>query len=196
MKIKILQQAAAIIRGGGIVALPTETYYGLAVDPFNEAALARLFALKQRPAAKPLLTLIPKLSDLDRLVTHVPAPLQPLLALWPAPLTLVCPALPSLSTLLTGGTGTVGVRLSPHPVVGQFLDLLGQPVTATSANISGQPPACTAAQVAEQFGDKLDLIVDGGATPGGLGSTVVGCRADEIIIIRAGVLPASALSGS
>ncbi len=189
-----LQQAATILHQGGIVAFHTETYYGLAVDPFNEEALARLYSLKQRPGSKPLLTLIPKLTDIFSLVTEIPACLQPLVKLWPAPLTLVCPALASLSPLLTAGTGTVGVRISPHPGAQALLACYGQAMTATSANLAGQSPACTPAQVAEQFPAGLDFILAGGITPGGQGSTLVGCQDGQTVLIRAGVLPLSSLT--
>ena len=193
MKDPDLQQAAQLIGAGGIVAFPTETYYGLAVDPFNQEALARLFRVKQRPDHKPLLMLISELSQLARLVAEVPACLQPLIDLWPAPLTLVFPALPSLPEILTAGTGTVGVRLSPHRLATDLVSLYGGPVTATSANISGQPAACTARQVAQQFGSSLDLIVDGGSCPGGWGSTLVGCRHGKPAILRHGVLTSEEL---
>lgn len=191
-----LREAVAVVAGGGIVAFPTETYYGLAADPFNEEALARLYALKQRSQHKPLLTLLPNLAAISSLVSHVPPCLTPFMELWPAPLTLVCPALPTLSPLLTARTATIGVRLSPHPLAHQFLTLLGQPVTATSANISGQAPACSAPEVAQQFGGQLDYIVDGGHCPGGLGSTLIGCLAGKPCLLRAGVVPFFSLKKS
>ena len=188
-----LQQAAVIIRQGGIVAFPTETYYGLAVDPFNDGALARLYEVKQRPIQKPLLTLIPSVEDITSLVAEVPTCLLPLVSLWPAPLTLVCPALSSLSSLLTADTSTVGVRLSPHPVARDFLVLLGHAITATSANISDHSPACSIAEVQAQFPTKIDFFLDGGSTPGGKGSTLVGCHNGQAMLLREGVLPSASL---
>ncbi|PLX47827.1 MAG: threonylcarbamoyl-AMP synthase [Desulfobulbaceae bacterium] len=183
-----LQEAATVIRQGGIVAFPTETYYGLAVDPFNEAALARLYEVKQRPEHKPILTLISRRDQLLQLVESVPACLLPLMDLWPAPLTLVFPARRGLSSLLTAGTNTIGVRISPHPLAQQFVGLCRQPLTATSANLSGSPPATTAAEVADQFADSLDCIIDGGTTSGGAGSTLVGCQGRRLVLLRRGVL--------
>jgi len=179
-----------VLRQGGVVAFPTETYYGLAVDPFNPAALARLFALKQRPKGKAVLVLINDPAQLDLLVRQIPPPFPSLMArFWPGPLTLVFPARSDLSELLTGATGTVGVRISPHPAANRLLTAFGAPLTATSANLSGRAPATTAAQVAAWFGAAVDYVVDGGPTPGGKGSTLVGCGNDGLILLRDGVVP-------
>ncbi len=186
-----LATAVRVIRQGGVVAFPTETYYGLAVDPFNVAALARLFAIKERPRQKAVLVLIQDREQLPLLASRVPSVFQPLLGVfWPGPLTLVFPARPSLSQLLTGGSGTVGIRVSSHEVAASLLAALGGPVTATSANISGRPAATCAAQVAAQFGEAVDFILDGGETPGGKGSTLVGCGDDgRCVLLRDGVIP-------
>ncbi|MDH4320115.1 MAG: L-threonylcarbamoyladenylate synthase [Desulfobulbaceae bacterium] len=186
-----LATAVRIIQQGGVVAFPTETYYGLAVDPFNVAALTRLFTIKERPRRKAVLVLIQDRGQLPMLASRVPVVFQPLLEVfWPGPLTLVFPALPGLSPLLTGGTGTVGVRVSSHEVAASLLVSLGGAVTATSANLSGRPPAVSAAQVAAQFGDAVDFILDGGETPGGKGSTLVGCGDDgRCLLLRDGVIP-------
>lgn len=183
---QVLQEAADVIRKGGIVAFPTETYYGLAVDPFNDVALQKLYELKERPRDKPLLTLISAIDQLLQLAESVPACLAPFIELWPAPLTLVFPARSDLSPHLTGGTGTVGVRLSPHPVAQRFVECCGIPLTATSANRSGMPAACSAQEVREHFAQGLDYIIDGGVTPGGLGSTLVGCIDGQPALLRAG----------
>lgn len=186
-----LLTAARIIREGGVVAFPTETYYGLAVDPFNEVALARLFEIKRRPRDKAVLVLVRDKEQLPSLVKQTPAVFLPLLDMfWPGPLTLVFPALPSLSKLLTGGTGTIGVRVSSNEVAGRLLSCLDTPVTATSANLSGHDPAASAAQVKAQFGNEVDFILDGGPTPGGKGSTLVGCEEDgDCVLLRDGVIP-------
>ncbi|RUM35841.1 MAG: threonylcarbamoyl-AMP synthase [Desulfobulbus sp.] len=186
-----ITQAARILRQGGVVAFPTETYYGLGVDPFNTTALERLFAVKQRSSKKAILLLIEKKAQVDVFARHIPHDFISLMArFWPGPLTLVFPALPRVSSLVTGGTGTVGIRQSPHFLVQQIVQMYGGPVTGTSANISGHPPATTADQVAEIFGSDVDYIVDGGITPGGNGSTVVGFR-QTIFCIREGLIPFS-----
>ncbi len=184
-----VEKAAKVIASGGIVAFPTETYYGLAVDPFNEKALVKLYQLKNRQRSKPLLTLVAHEQDLGLLVDHIPEPLQPFLGLWPAPLTLVFPGLVTLPEQLTGGTSTIGVRISSHPVATALLLACKKPVTATSANVSGAPPCNTAKLVHEQFGDRLDYILDGGETPGGLGSTLIGLQGNKPVVIRDGAMP-------
>ncbi|MCF6291344.1 MAG: threonylcarbamoyl-AMP synthase [Desulfobacterales bacterium] len=186
-----LSRAAACLKHGGIVAFPTETYYGLAVDPFNPAALARLFQLKQRAGHKPLLTLIEQQQQLSLLAREVPFVFQRLMArFWPGPLTLVCRARPELPAALTADTGTIGVRIPGTPVARRLVETFGRPITGTSANISGMAAATTAAGVVRQFGDRVDLVLDGGPTPGGKGSTVVGLdETGAVVLIRAGVVP-------
>lgn len=186
-----IKKAVQIIRQGGVVAFPTETYYGLGVDPFNPQALTKLFAIKKRSSAKPVLTLITSQEQLSLLTLEIPSLFLPLFSLWPAPLTLVFKALPSLPSRLTGGTGTVAVRISPHPLAMALVRAYRQPLTATSANISGKPPAVTADEVRMYFGDTVDLVIDGGRTPGGKPSTVVGIDNDALTVIREGVISLS-----
>lgn len=185
-----VSKAAAIITGGGIVAFPTETYYGLAVDPFNELALDRLFRVKQRPAAKPILTLIDTREQLRELTDHVPTEFAPLMDhFWPGPLTLLFHAIPTLSSILTGHTETIGVRLSSHLIARELVRLTGRPITATSANLSGQQPAANHQEVLDQFGAHLDGIIAAGATPGGCCSTIVGFSGAGLALIRDGAIP-------
>ncbi|MDH3330161.1 MAG: L-threonylcarbamoyladenylate synthase [Desulfobulbaceae bacterium] len=183
-------RAAEVIRKGGVVAFPTETYYGLAVDPLNGKALQKLFKIKDRPALKPVLLLIADRSQLGRVTTSVPELAARLMdRFWPGPLTLVLPARPELSSLVTGNTGTVGVRLSPHPVAAALLKACGIPLTATSANRSGEAPAVTAEDVRAIFGSQIDFVLDGGKTPGKLGSTLVGFKEKNVQCIREGCIP-------
>lgn len=187
-----LTEAARIIGGGGLVVFPTETYYGLAADPFSETALTRLFALKKRPAAKPILTLIDSEARLIRMTTEIPAVYRVLMAsFWPGPLTLLFRARPELSGWLTGGSGTVGVRISPLPAARQLAAESGGIITATSANLSGRPPAATAAEAAAQLGDGPDLILDGGPTPGGRPSTILTVEQGEPVLLREGMVAAA-----
>ena len=174
---------------GGIVAFPTETCYGLAVDPMNEQALGKLFEVKDRPVDKPVLLLISNVSLLDSLVTHVPDLYLPLIErFWPGPLTLIFQARPQLSPLVTGGTSTVGVRISPHPVAQALGKAFGGAITATSANLSGKPPARSAAQIRSLFGETVDVVLDGGMTPASLCSTIVCECAGRLQLIRSGVI--------
>jgi L-threonylcarbamoyladenylate synthase len=188
------RRAVSVLGQGGIVAFPTETFYGLAVDPFNEKALEKLFRLKGRPFHKPFLVLVQDENQLSELVSSIPHAFLPLMELfWPGPLTLVFPAGSHLSLLLTGKSKGIGVRISPHPVARDFGQMWGRPMTATSANLSGMAAARTAEEVHRFFGDGVSLILDGGQTPGGMSSTVVGVDQGELQLIRAGVIDFSSL---
>jgi len=185
-----LANACAVLRAGGVVAFPTETYYGLAVDPFNQAALSRLFTLKGRSADKPVLLIVDNVSQLSSLVAETPSPFILLMEkFWPGPLTLVFPGAASLPEMLTGHRGTIGVRVSSHPVARQLVRAFGQPITATSANLSGYPAAIAASGVRDQLGPEVDAVLDGGKTPGGRGSTLLGYQEGKVCLLRAGVVP-------
>ena len=187
---KALAQACAVLRAGGVVAFPTETYYGLAVDPFNQAALSRLFVLKGRSPDKPVLLIVDNPSQLVALVAEIPPSFTLLMEkFWPGPLTLVFPGAPSLPALLTGNLGTIGVRVSSHPVARQLVRAFGRPITATSANLSGHSPAVSANGVCAQLELEMDAVLDGGATPGGQGSTLLGYHDGKVCLLRAGVIP-------
>ncbi len=185
----ILNEAVTVLRTGGVVAFPTETYYGLAVDPFNTAALERLFQVKKRSFDKPVLTLIKEEQQLELLVEEIPSLFQPLMRkFWPGPLSLVFRGLHSLPPLLTCNNGTVGVRISSHPLAHQLVAAFGGPITATSANISGKSPAEHAIDVAEQLGGSIDLTLDAGKTFGGKGSTIIGQKEAHLVLIREGAI--------
>jgi L-threonylcarbamoyladenylate synthase len=175
------------LRQGHIVAFPTETYYGLAVDPDNQSAVERLFALKNRPVDKPLLLLIENITQLKKLVSSVPQNFKPLMdRYWPGPLTLVFPALDSVNPKITAGSKTVGVRISPHLLASQLVQKFGKPITATSANLSGKAPAKTALEVSAMFAGDIDFVLDGGETAAGLCSTIVGLKGSQLFVIRHG----------
>ena len=191
-----LERAAIILQQGGIVAFPTETYYGLAVDPFCELAVARLFQVKQRPADKPLLLLIDRMEQLLEVAAEIPHPYRELMTkFWPGPLTLIFPANKDLPRRITGNTGTVGVRISPHPIARQLIRTTGKPITATSANLSGLLPAKTTHEVLTMFQDKLDYILDGGETTAGLCSTIVGLEGGRLTLIRRGQIELESIIG-
>jgi len=184
-----LNRAVAVLNGGGVVAFPTETYYGLAVDPLNPLALNHLFSLKQRDISKPILTLVDDRESLSSLVLEIPSPYEPLMQeFWPGPLTLIFQARINLPALLTAGTATIGVRQSSHPFARQLLRAFGRPLTATSANISGRAAAADPYEVKAQFGSKIDMVFDGGRTPGVAGSTIIGLAGDKLRLIREGVI--------
>jgi L-threonylcarbamoyladenylate synthase len=169
----ILPQVQRVLAASGVIAIPTETSYGLAVRPTETEALRRLFEIKGRLPDKPILVLIGNHGQLDQLVARVPPAAAVLMKqLWPGPLTIVFPAAADLPSLLTAGTGTVGIRLSPLPHLRRLLSQTG-PVTGTSANRSSEPSLNSAADVEQALGSALDMILDGGPTAGGLASTIV-----------------------
>ncbi len=182
-----IEQAFDVLKKGGLVAFPTESWYGLAVDPLNNKALERLFAVKQRPAIKPIPVIVGNRKQLHLLVREVPACYSSLMqTFWPGPLTLVFPARMDVPVSLTAGTGTVALRHSSHPVAARLAVGFGGPITATSANISGASPQTTAQGVAACFRSDLDMILDGGRTPGGRASTVVSCLGGAVSCLREG----------
>jgi L-threonylcarbamoyladenylate synthase len=192
-----LHEAVRLLKQGGLIAFPTETSYGLGVDPFNAQALKRLFALKGRQEDKPILVLAEGPSQLSLLVEEIPPIFHHLMQhFWPGPLTLIYPARPEIPAALTGGTGTIGVRQSSHALAGRLVQALAGPVTATSANPSGALPAVTANQVQDFFGDKVDCILDGGPSPGGAGSTLVAWKGERLCCLRDGKLAFSTILAS
>lgn len=183
----ILPEVERVLAAQGVIALPTETYYGLAVRPTDAGAVRRLIDAKGRPDDKPILVLIGGRDQLSTLVSSIPPAAAVLMDLfWPGPLTIVFPAAAGLSPLLTAGTGTIGVRWSPLATLQRLLNRTG-PLTGTSANRSSEPPLDQAESVQETLGPVLDLILDGGRTPGGSASTIVDAR-EQPRVLRAGVL--------
>jgi L-threonylcarbamoyladenylate synthase len=171
----------------GLIALPTESFYGLAVDPFNEQALVKLWQVKGRSKGKPVLVLIGEVSQLTPFVGNIPPAATVLMnAFWPGPLTIVFPAALGLPDAVTAGTRSVGIRFSAWQPLCELLQRVG-PLTGTSANREGMPPPTTAKEVRHYFGDALDLIVDAGPTPGGRPSTVIDVQG-PIRIIRDGAI--------
>ncbi len=170
----VIQEAVGLLQARAVLAVPTETFYALAVNPFREDALARLFALKERSPAKPVLLLVSSREMLLQVARKVPELAGRLMdRFWPGPLTLILPARAGLPGLLTGGTDTIGVRRPRQDVTLRLVTALGFPVTGTSANRAGRPPLTRAADVAAEFGEGVDLILDAGPCPGGLPSTIV-----------------------
>lgn len=182
-----LERACLVLRSGGLVAFPTESFYGLAVDISREDAVHRLFRVKGRSPDQPVLLLLPSLESVEDLAVNIPPAARRLMdRFWPGALTLVFEAAPAVSSHLTAGTGTIGLRLSSHSLATALASTLGTAITGTSANPSGLPPACTVEEVAQSLGPHLDLILDGGRTAGGLGSTVLDVTVDPPHILRQG----------
>jgi L-threonylcarbamoyladenylate synthase len=184
-----IRKASRLIQQGGVAAFPTETFYGLGADARNEEALQKIFRLKGREENKPLLLLIGERDWLSELVRNIPPIAERLIEkFWPGPLTLVFAALPGLSNLLTAGTGTIGVRISPHPIAQALVLAVGRAITATSANLSGQPSTSLAVDVSRFLGGKVDLVLDSGQTPGGMGSTILDVSGPAPKLIRPGAI--------
>jgi L-threonylcarbamoyladenylate synthase len=190
-----IQDAAQVILSGGVVAVPTESFYGLAAHALNEKAIERLFAVKGRREHKPVLVLIASQRSLDTYVMGVSERARKLMErFWPGGLTMVFYARPHVSDLLTAGTGKIGVRLSSHAVPTELARAVGAPITGTSANRSGQPNCSTAEEVMEAVGRDIDLILDGGRTAGGKGSTVLDVTVDPPLVVRDGIVSGDELS--
>jgi L-threonylcarbamoyladenylate synthase len=171
---KILVHASKVIEEGGIVAFPTESFYGLGVDATNPEAIKKLYKLKERDSNLPLLILIPSIDELSKYAVSVP-PKARIIGenFWPGGITMIFKSSPVLPPELTAGRGKVGIRVSSHPIANGLSREVNLPITATSANLSGTPPCVNADQVAGLFGDDLDLILDGGATEGKNASTIL-----------------------
>jgi L-threonylcarbamoyladenylate synthase len=184
-----IEEAAKWILAGGLVALPTDTLYGLAVDPFCADAVARVFAVKGR-AAERALPLIA--ADAAQVATHLgrlPTTAERLAErFWPGPLTLILPAPRGLARDVTGGLGTVGVRVPDDGVARAICAACDRPVTATSANVSGEPPTSEPDQVERTLGDRIDVLIDTGPTRGGAPSTIVDVTGAAPALVRAGAI--------
>ena len=182
-----LSEAARVLADGGTVAFPTESFYGLGGDARRADVVARVFAIKGRPDDRPVLVLVGSPEHALALAASVPAGARELMARhWPGALTLVLVARPGLPDLLMAGTGTVGIRVPGHPVALALVRAAGCPVTAPSANPSGGAPPTTAAGVQRHFEGQVDLILDGGPTAGGAGSTIADCTTWPPRVLRQG----------
>ncbi len=188
-------RAVDVLRGGGVVAIPTETVYGLAADAANAAAVARVYAIKGRPAGHPLIVHAHVLAALDGYIETVTPRMRRLAErFWPGPLTVVVARGPRTPLAVTGGQETVAVRVPDHPLTQAILAELGRPLVAPSANRFGRVSPTTAAHVRDDLGDEVDLIVDGGETRVGVESTIVDLTADVPAVLRAGAITPTQLS--
>jgi L-threonylcarbamoyladenylate synthase len=182
-----LHEAAEVLRAGGVVAFPTESFYGLGAHALRSESVARVFTVKGRPPSKPLLVLVDSIAMAEMLAEDIPAAVRDLMTRhWPGPLTLVLPAAPVVPAALTAGTGTIGVRMPGHAIPLGLVRAACFPVTAPSANPSGDPPPTSAAVVRRYFGDQIEMILDGGDTAGGAGSTIADCTAWPPRVLRQG----------
>jgi len=190
-----LRDAAAILRTGGLVALPTETVYGLAGDATNDQAVAAIFAAKGRPRFNPLIVHLADLAQVDRFAVLTPLAQRLAAAFWPGPMTLVLPLREGsgLSPLVTAGLDSVAVRLPADPVARALLAEFGGPLAAPSANPSGRISPVTAAHVLAGLGGRIAAVIDGGACAVGLESTILDATGTAPVLLRAGGLAAEAV---
>lgn len=187
MSLTPVERALEVLRGGGLVAIPTETVYGLAADASNEQAVRRIFAAKGRPADHPLIVHIASAEHLPHWASSVPAAAAALAdACWPGPLTVLVPKAAHVLSVVTGGRPTVGVRVPAHPLTLELLERFGGGLAAPSANRFGKVSPTTADHVRADLGDLVDYVLDGGPCPVGVESTIVDCTVAPAQILRPG----------
>jgi L-threonylcarbamoyladenylate synthase len=183
-----IESAAEALRQGGVVAYPTDTLYALAVDPRSDAAVTRLYALKGRDTGVAIALIAADAAQAQLAGPFGPSEMKLAEAFWPGPLTILVPAAAGMSRLLSGGTGTIGVRVPAHEVARRLAAAFGSCITATSANISGEPAFTTAGDVAKVFDRRIDVLLDGGPAPGGPPSTIVQLVDGRPALLRAGAV--------
>ena len=186
--------AVQAIRAGGVIAIPTDTLYGLGADPFCADAVARIFEIKGRSAERAV-PLIAAGADqiIDRLGGLPPLAERLASRFWPGPLTMLVVAPEALAAGVSGGTGKVGVRVPAHAVARALCAACGTLLTATSANISGQPASANPDEIWRTLGDRIDVLVDAGTTTGGPPSTIVDLTGSSPALVRDGAIPWEAI---
>ncbi len=188
--------AVAVLERGGLVAFPTETVYGLGADAADADAVARIFAVKGRPAHHPLIVHVAGTEDLGRFTDAVPpSALRLTEALWPGPLTVVVHRADHVPPVVAGGRATLALRSPAHPVAQALLEAFGRGIAAPSANRFGRVSPTTAADVRADLGDAVDLVLDGGPCRIGVESTIVDCTGDQVVVLRPGGVPVEVLEG-
>ncbi len=191
---ELIARAAECLRGGGLVAFPTETVYGLGAHALDTAAVLRLFAAKERPASDPLIVHVPSIDDAMPLVDEMPRAARELAArFWPGPLTMVLKRSPQVPDVVTAGLGTVAVRVPVHLVARALLERARIPVAAPSANLFSRPSPTRAAHVVADLDGRIDIVLDGGATNVGLESTVIDLSGAVPTVLRPGAIDLDAL---
>ncbi len=182
-----LSEAAEALKAGKVVAIPTETVYGLGADALNTEAVSRIFKAKGRPSDNPLIVHIADKEKVFELVESVPEKAAELMdKFWPGPLTLVLKKSPKIPDIITAGLDTVAIRMPEHPVARELIRLAGVPVAAPSANVSGKPSTTTAQHVLDDMDGKIEMIVDAGSSRVGLESTVLDITVEPPVLLRPG----------
>lgn len=190
-----IQQAAEIIKEGGLVAFPTETVYGLGADALNPEAVGKVYAAKGRPSDNPMIVHISSKNDLSHLTFEITDDIRKLMdAFWPGPLTMVVPAAPVVPRVTTGGLDTVAVRMPSDPVAAALITSSETPIAAPSANLSGRPSPTSARHVIDDLDGRIDAIIQGGDCQVGIESTVVDMTGAVPTVLRPGIITAERLS--
>jgi L-threonylcarbamoyladenylate synthase len=186
-------RAAAVIRGGGLIVLPTDTVYGVAADLWQPDAVAALYAAKRRPPDRAIPILLSAGDEIDQVAERVPEAARRLAAaFWPGPLTVVVPKRPTVPEIVSA-LPTVGVRVPDHDAARAAIRACGGALAVTSANLSDRPSARTAGEAASALGAAVDLVLDGGPAPGGTPSTVVDVMGGTLRVLRPGPISEAAL---
>jgi len=189
-----IRAAGQVIATGGIVAFPTRNLYGLGADAFDCEAVEKIFPIKQRPSQMPLLILIKHRNELHRVVRKVPPVAEYLMdCFWPGGLTIIFEAKPELPLSLTAKSGKIGVRQPEHPVAAALVKAVLNPITGTSANISGEAGCSSVSLLAPAIRDSVDMILDAGPLPPGIGSSVIDVTVEPFRILREGSVSAQHL---
>ena len=185
----VFANARTVLLAGGVIAFPTDTFYGLGVDPFNREAVNKVFELKGREKNKPLILLISSRAQLETMVKEItPAHSALIHKFWPGPLTLLFKPGSVISENVSAGSNRIGIRQPGNTMTRNLISALGQPITAPSANLAGESPPITAKQVQQSFGNRVDLIIDGGTCQGGKPSTVVDAVETPVRLVRHGAI--------
>jgi L-threonylcarbamoyladenylate synthase len=191
----MIERAAALIRGGGLVAFPTETVYGLGADATSERAVQKIFVAKRRPADNPLIAHVADRQMLDTVASEIDSRAERLIErFWPGPLTLVLRRRPTVAAAVTAGLDTIAVRMPENRVALELIRRAARPIAAPSANVSGRPSPTRAEHVLRDLDGRIDMIIDGGATNIGIESTVLDLTTDLPVILRPGWITRELLS--
>jgi L-threonylcarbamoyladenylate synthase len=180
------ERILSILQDGGVIGFPTDTAYGLGADPFNADAIDRIFAIKGRAEAKPILLLVNSILMAESVSDPAPPFYEVAGKFWPGPLTVIVPASKALPDNLTAGTNTIGLRWPVATFATRLVEQFGKPITATSANRSGMAAAVTVEEVRSQIGDSVEVLIDGGRLPSRSGSTLLDLTADPPLLLREG----------
>jgi L-threonylcarbamoyladenylate synthase len=184
---RIADESIKVLKSGGVIAYPTESFYALGVLATDLSSVTKLYEIKKRSADKPMPVIVGGIDVLKSIVAYIPDQAEELMGrFWPGPLTMIFQARDTLPEILTGGTGKVAVRIPGMSAALYLAERAGLPITATSANVSSQPPAEDLDAVKRYFDDAVDLVIDGGKAPGGRPSTIVDVTAVPPRTLRQG----------